>query len=337
MNNQQLLLNEFLDQWQKGEGIRAHTSGSTGKPKDIILSQQQVERSAMRSIRFFGITSASRLHSAMSFEFIGGKMMIARSLMARCVLTFSKPAVELLPPEHGRKISLMSLVPAQMHYVLQHLEDFGDVEKFLIGGSAIDDKLWDRIIESGVEAWESYGMTETATHIAMRRIKGSSSSRPHFVPLLGVEISTNPFGCLKIKDGEVEITTTDLAKIYPNNSFEIIGRRDDIIITGGLKVMPQDIEKKMAPYLSPLCGQFYVSSLPDPVWTSRLVLVATPFPASSKLSDEQLKLNISENLKKIPEDILPKRLKPKEVRILQELPTTKSGKLNRRYKLEEEE
>lgn len=337
MKKQKELLEEFLNEWHEGNGITAHTSGSTGTPKNITLSQSHVERSALRSNKFFGITSGSRLHAAMSFEFIGGKMMIARSLMARCQLTYSEPAVHLLPPEPGRAVTLLSLVPAQLHYVLENLAKFSEVEQYLVGGSAIDNRLWDKIVSSGLKVWESYGMTETATHIAMRRVAGHSSARPRFVPFPNVKLSTDAFGCLIIQDADVKVATTDLAKIYPDGSFEILGRKDDMIISGGLKVMPQEIERKIQPYISDLVREFYISSVPDEVWTSKIILVAVaPDEYNEGENSECLKDALKERLKRIPEDVMVRRLLPKDVLLVSSLPTTRSGKLNRRFKFSEE-
>ena len=331
MTKQQNLLHDFLEEWKEGDGITAHTSGSTGKPKKIVLPMAQVLRSAVRSNKFFGITRKSRLHAAMSFEFIGGKMMIARSLKAGCTLTFSEPSVQLPPPEGDMPVSLLSLVPAQMHHVVNNLEQFQNVEKYLIGGSAINDRLWDRIVSSGVDAWESYGMTETATHIAMRRISGPSSSRPRFVPLPGISIATGLDGCMHITDGDVKVETTDLVKIHEDGSFEILGRKDDVIISGGLKILPQEIETKIQPYITHLTHSYYISSVPDEIWTSKLVLLAVPDSRGAESAEFESELRKA--IDSIPEEVLPKRMRPKSVRIIDALPLTAMGKLNRKAKI----
>lgn len=335
MELQNKFLNQFLEEWHAENGISVHTSGSTGTPKDIILPHSQIVNSALRSNRFFGINKNSRIHSAISFEYIGGKMMIARSLLSGCRLTYGKPAVKISLEDCEYPVTLLSLVPAQMHFVLENLSNFSHVEQFLIGGSAINDKLWDHIVESGVTAWESYGMTETATHIGMRRVAGDSKSRPHFVPLSGVSISESSDGCLLIKDRDVFVATTDLVRIYQDNTFEILGRKDDIINTGGLKILPQDIENVLEPALRNLVSSFYISSVPDEIWTSRLILVAVASVHNLRpKNNEELKANIWEAIDAIPDSVLPRRLHPKEIKLVEALPVTRSGKLNRRFKFE---
>ena len=327
---QKELLNEFLTQWQAAKGITVRTSGSTGTPKEIVLPHSQLLRSASRSNKFFGITKSGRLHSAMSFQFIGGKMMIARSLVSGCQLTYSEPSLELEPIGGERDVNLMCLVPAQLPFILENLDKFQNIKGYLIGGSAIDDRLWDRIVTSGLNAWESYGMTETATHVAMRRICGSSKRRPLFVPLPGVKISLGEDKSIHIQDGDISVTTTDLASMNQDGTFEIIGRKDDIINSGGIKILPQEVEQQLLEYIGPFCQSFYISSVPHIVWTSKLILVAVP--SSPQLYD--IKTQLMDIIQNIPEKSLPRRFRPKDVIIVDQLPRTQSGKLNRRYKFE---
>lgn len=330
MKPQKELLDEFLREWESGGSISARTSGSTGEPKLIQLSRKHVERSATRSIEYFGLTSESRLHAAMSFKFIGGKMMIARSLLSGCELTYSEPSANIEAPGGKKPVSLLSLVPAQMHFVLENISRFSNVEKFLVGGSAIDSRLWDRIVASGFDVWESYGMTETATHVAMRKIEGPADGRPRFRPFPGVRIWTDAEGCLQIKDADIMVSTTDLGTVDEDGTIEIIGRRDDRIITGGLKVLPQEIENIIKDKVYPFCRSFYISSVADEIWTSRLILVIVP--DQDQVEEKSLQALIAAELAKIPESVLPRRFRPKEIRIVDELPVTASGKLNRRFR-----
>lgn len=328
MKDQTSLLNSFLEEWHNGDGIKARTSGSTGEPKTIMLSPSQVRRSAKRTCAFFGINRKSRVHSAVSFEFIGGKMMIARSLVSGCMLSYSEPSLNLLPPDTNSEVSLMAVVPAQLPHILDHLNEFSHIRKYLVGGSSINDKLWDRINASGIDAWESYGMTETASHIALRRIIGPSDNRPRFVRLPGINISSDKDGCLIIYDNEITVHTNDIIRIFIDGSFEILGRRDDVIITGGIKVLPQYVEEILRPRLMELCADFYISSLPDETWTSRLVLKVVPLPQED-ISEPSLASAIRHAIDTIPLDTLPKKLRPKDILFIPALPLTPSGKLLR--------
>lgn len=329
---QKKLLSSFLEEWYSSNSLHFHTSGSTGTPKDIVLSRNQLEHSAKRTNRFFGINRRSRLHSAISFEYIGGKMMIVRSLVSGCELTYSEPSLHVSPHDGKGRINLMSVVPAQMNYIIDNIGCFSEVDNFLLGGSAIDDRLWDRISQLNINAWESYGMTETASHIAIRRITGSANQRPRFVPLKGVRLTLDEENCIQVEDNEISVKTNDIATLYPDGSFMIIGRRDDIIVSGGIKILPQDIEKIIASALAPLGIQYFISSLPDEIWTQRLVLVCVR-DETDKRSQEYLRNEIRHSIDLVPTDILPKKKRPKEILFLPSLPLTKSGKLMRRFDL----
>ena len=226
----------------------------------------------------------------------------------------------------------MSVVPAQMPYIISHKESFSNVVAFLLGGSSIDDRLWNRIAESGLNAWESYGMTETASHIALRCIKGNSASRPRFVPMNGIGISVSEDECLKITDEDIVVKTNDLVKIFKDGSFLIKGRKDDMIITGGLKVLPSEIESVLAPYLKNTAKDFFITSEPHEVWTSSIVLVLVPLNnglVENSQQGNELKENIQKIIDSISEKELPSRFRPKRIRLLPELPLTRSGKLIR--------
>lgn len=327
MTEQEKLLSLFLSDWEKGADIEAQTSGSTGEPKKIFLPRKQVERSARRTNNFFHISSSSHVHSAVSFRFIGGKMMIARSLVAGCRLSFSEPALNPEPPSSHESIDLMAVVPAQMVHILENRQSFSHVSNFIIGGSAINNSLWTRLAASGLNCWETYGMTETASHIALRKIEGKADQRPGFIPMEDISLNVNEDDCLCIWDGDVYVATNDIARILPDGSFHILGRRDDVIITGGIKVMPQEVEAVLRPFLAPIVADFFISETPDEVWTSRLVLKAVvPDSANS----EEVRNGIKTALDSVPSDLLPKRLRPKDVVLISKLPLTASGKLNRR-------
>lgn len=330
MDSQKELLYSFLEEYQKGNGINVRTSGSTGEPKTIVLPKAVLERSARRTNAFFCINRKSRLHSAISFNYIGGKMMIVRAILSGCRLTFSEPSMCPGVTDDGIGVNLMSVVAAQMPYILDNISLFENVENFLIGGSAIDDRLWNRISSSGINAWESYGMTETASHIALRRVVGPAERRPRFVALPGVKLRRDEEDCLIIQDGDNIVYTNDIAYLNSDGSFEIKGRRDDIINTGGIKVLPQSVERVLKAHISHLCRDYFITSLPDEVWTSKIVLVAVR-PDSTVSTDSVLIASLRHAIDSIPLETLPKKLRPKEILITDELPLTPSGKLNRRF------
>lgn len=255
--------------------------------------------------------------------------MIVRSILAGCRLSFSSPSLSPSLQEDGGVIDLISVVPAQMMHILDHLEDYGNVKNFLIGGSSIDSRLWDRIVEAGINAWESYGMTETASHIALRRVTGNSKKRPRFVPLNGVKVKSDFEDRLHINMDNEFFPTNDLTTVFPDGSFIINGRIDNMIISGGLKINPVLLERTLQPYLEGLIDTFFISSSPDERWTSKIILVAKP-AIEPTVSTENLQKKIKDVLDGIPSEILSPKFRPKEVRIMDELTYTGSGKLLRK-------
>ncbi|MDE6793773.1 MAG: AMP-binding protein [Muribaculaceae bacterium] len=269
MSENTMTFEEFLAEW-RGESpvITVRTSGSTGTPKCIELDKEFVRGSGRRTNSFFHITSESRLHSCVGVQFIGGKMMAVRSELAGCRLTWETPSnTPLSGIAPNEVIDLLAVVPSQMLHILAHLEEMPTINAIIIGGSAIHPQLRERIIASGLNAYETYGMTETASHIALRKIERGEE---WFKPLKGIKVSLDDRGCLVIcfERGE-RIVTNDLAIINKDSGFKILGRYDNVIVTGGKKVNPEDVERRIASLIK---GDFIITSRPDEKWGERIVL-----------------------------------------------------------------
>lgn len=325
-SNQKIFLEETVNQWNSGEDLKVFTSGSTGNPKQIYLPRKQVIRSAERTNSFFGITETSHLHSSISFEFIGGKMMIIRSLVANCRLTFETPSLH--PGTCSEyPVDLMSVVPAQLPYILDKEEDYSNVRNFLIGGSSISYPLLKRISTSRLTFWESYGMTETSSHIALRRLNGCNQEKmPAFMPLNGVDVSINEDGAIVINDGFTTVVTNDLGELDPEGGFHVIGRKDDIIVTGSKKVNPLMLEQKLSAFIPGDDFKFFITSRNHEIWTNEIVIAVVP---QKRMELSEIKRKLSDIIQYIPEDTIPKWMKPKDILILNKLPQTESGKLKR--------
>lgn len=306
---------EFISEWKStGESISVKTSGSTGAPKIISLSKQFVSESARRTIEFFKLDSASHLHSCVGADYIGGKMMAVRSLISGCRFTWetpsNRPLSSLKPTDH---ISLLAVVPSQMLHLVQRLDELPKIDNIIIGGSPIDNRLRSKIINTGLNAFETYGMTETASHIAIRRI-----DEEWFHTMKGINVNLDSRGCLVIvMPDNTEIVTNDIAKLKNNKEFKIKGRADHIIITGGKKINPIDVENKISTLVN---GPFFISSLPDEKWGEKIVLC---------LEGDSGKENTDDILLKMKEVLLPFEM-PKEIKFYKELPKTANGKIKRR-------
>lgn len=316
---------EFERIWHdKNDYVGCHTSGSTGIPKEIRLPKEFMRESARRTNIFFSITAESRLHTCLDFKYIASKMMTVRADEAGCLLTSEEPSsCPLRAVEKGDRIDLLSVVPAQMDWILDSQEKWTGIRHILIGGSAIPLMMRRRIALSGYDAWESYGMTETASHIALRKVE--DDDRP-FVALEGISVEVNGNGCLAVTlpDGK-RMETNDLAEMVGNNSFRILGRADNCVISGGIKIIPEELEDKLGPFIA---YEYCLSSMEDRKWGERLVLVVEAPDGS--MEEEFLKSAVGVRLRQYRK-ILDLGVKsPKEVVVVNELPRTSNGKLDRR-------
>lgn len=309
---------EFLEEWRdERDFITVQTSGSTGKPKVIRLPKEFVRESAKRTNSFFSITEGSRLHSCVGADFIGGKMMAVRADLANGVFSYetasNKPLKDFTPEN---SFDLVAVVPSQTLFILDKLSEMPKIKSLLIGGSSIHSELRKRIAKSSLNAYESYGMTETASHIALRKIEETLSP----FHLLGeIQISVDKENCLKIKfpDG-TDIQTNDIAEIISENEFFILGRRDNIIISGGKKISPELIEEKISSLITePYC----ITGFPDEKWGERVILLIE----KSAYSNGSIRLPDKENLKKF---LNPWEM-PKEIFVVDSLPKTDNGKIKR--------
>lgn len=320
---------EFADEWRnENKFCRVHTSGSTGSPKEILLPKYLMKESALRTIDYFNLLPGSHIHSCISPEYIGGKMMMVRALVGNLELTWENPSNRPIVVQRfsDRPTALIAVVPSQMVSLLDNgiPGAFSDTV-WLIGGSAIDRTLRRRIEQSGINAWETYGMTETASHIALRKVREQALP---FNPLKGIGISTDSDQRLIIHLGNdhTDIVTNDIVEILDDGSFYVKGRLDNVIVTGGKKVNPEEIERKLKEIIPEIDGSdLMVIGIPDEKWTSRLVLLI-----ESQISDSHLLNFIERKMIKCSRKILKEHEIPKEIRFVSSLPRTPNGKLCRK-------
>lgn len=316
---------EFEKIWHdSSDYVTCHTSGSTGAPKEIQLKKDFMRKSAERTNEFFGINGESRLHTCLDFKYIASMMMTVRADVAGCRLTSEEPSSRPLA-EVGEddEIELLSVVPAQMEWILDCGKKWQGLRHILIGGSAIPSMMRRRIALSGYDAWETYGMTETASHIALRKVREEDVM---FSTLSGISVEVDDNGCLVVKmpDG-IRLVTNDIAEVKSPTEFKILGRADNCVISGGIKIMPEELERRLGPFIA---FDYCISSVPDKKWGEKLVLVVEmpDFDMESELIRDAVDVRLRQYRK-----ILDLGVKsPKDVVCLSELPRTANGKIDRR-------
>lgn len=271
-----MTLDEFREQWQSPSlFIPAHTSGSTGQPKPVRLLKADMEASARATNTFFGLDAGSLLVCPLALDYIAGKMMAVRAWLLGAEPLMVAPSNR---PDLPPLCSLLAVVPSQVPAVAQAIKAGKTVvENLLIGGAALPISTARMLAEElpQVAAYESYGMTETCSHVALRRVGGDGLF--HAMP--GVTFSIDSRGCLVIKAerlSEAVIVTNDMVRLADSGSFEWLGRIDNVINSGGIKLFAEQLEAEIAKALasSPFGNiDFYVTSEPDPKWGDRVVMV----------------------------------------------------------------
>lgn len=273
---------KFIAEWfDEKPYVTAHTSGSTGTPKEIRLLKSDMRASAKATIAFFGLTEASWLHLPLSPDYIAGKMQIVRALEAGCCLTVEPPTNHPLhnnTADCQRHISLLPVVPSQVPGILD--SEFAVlIDNMIVGGAPLSPDDERRILDSGIRSYATYGMTETCSHVALRRIGDET-----FKALPGFTFSTDSRGCLVIASTTLSfgtLTTNDMVELNDDKSFRWLGRHDNVINSGGLKIHPEELEKAIA-HLIPSGHKFYITSRKSALWGEEAVMVTdmTDIPVS---------------------------------------------------------
>lgn len=255
---------QFILEWfDENDFIRVNTSGSTGKPKQIKLLKKYMVESAKATLNFLNLKEGDKALLCLPAEFIAGKMMIVRSLIGGLNLHFIKPSLKPILPT-SEEFGLIALVPSMISDLInaereKELENF---ENVLLGGSAIPYEHEKRLNQLNNKIWHTYGMTETITHIALRKINGKEKSQ-FFKPLQGVSLSLSEEQTLIInypKIGVNKLITNDIAEIKKDGSFKFLGRKDNVIISGGLKIHPEEVEKRIEGVIK---NDFFIYGIPD--------------------------------------------------------------------------
>lgn len=242
---------QFISDWQSpSPTILVHTSGSTGKPKPMLVEKRRMEASARITCSFLGLKPGDSALLCMPLDYIAGKMMCVRSIVGGLRLIRVEPCGH--PLQHLDEVpTFAAMVPMQVYNSLQdnrELNKLKQIKHLIIGGGAISSNIATALRSFPNAVWSTYGMTETLSHIALRRLSGEDASE-WYTPFDGVEVSLNQDGCLVINAPKVcaePLTTNDIAEIDGDGRrFRIRGRRDNVVCSGGIKMQIEEIEAKL--------------------------------------------------------------------------------------------
>lgn len=299
---------EILNEVERGESIEFQTSGSTGKPKKISFTQEQVIRSSERTAKAFQLHEKSSVFCALPAKYVAGKMMLLRSLFQNWQLHWQQPSsIPQVKANYDFGVFTVAQVVAMLEANGQALDN---IQTILLGGGALTAHAEALLQQSKTRAFIGYGMTETLTHVALMEIGVDT----HYKILPDVQIQRDEAGCLRIHDVLLQsdwLQTNDVVE-DKEGGFLVLGRRDFVINTGGVKVFPELLEARLASYIS---SAFFVVGSPDDVLGEHITVVIEG-GENTELRSELLNLNWGVE-------------KPREIVFKEELERTESGKLKR--------
>ena len=258
-----MTLEDFLSEWNNdSDRVLVHTSGSTGKPKPMMVEKKRMLNSARITCDFLGLKPGDSALLCMSLDYIAGKMVVVRSIERHLHLISVSPSGHPLK-DINEEITFAAMVPMQVYNTLQVPEErerLTHIRHLIIGGGAIDASLEKELqaLPGNIAIWSTYGMTETLSHIALRRINGAEASE-WYQPFDSVKISQTEEGCLVINAPLVcaeTLLTNDIVEIEPyiynkveKTRFRIKGRKDNVICSGGIKIQIEEVEEFLKPHL----------------------------------------------------------------------------------------
>ena len=311
-------MSNFLDEWNNdSEYVEVKTSGSTGEPKRMLVEKRRMLNSARITCDFLGLKAGDTALLCMSTDYIAGKMMVVRSIERGLKL------IEVPPSGHPLNnsqlstlhspLSFAAMVPMQVYNTLQVPEErewLMQIRHLIIGGGAIDEAIEAELRTFPHAVWSTYGMTETLSHIALRRISGPEASE-WYTPFRTVKLSTTSEGCLVIDAPEVcvqTLTTNDIVELKPDGRFRILGRKDNVICSGGIKIQMEEVETCLKKYMR---VPYIISKRKDEKFGEIVVLLTEGDTAEAKA---------------VCEKVLPKYHQPKVYLHIDKIPLTETGK-----------
>lgn len=264
-------LKEFLDEWYSpSEYIAAHTSGSTGKPKDIRLLKADMRQSARATNAFFGLGKGSRAALPLSFDYIAGKMMCVRAEEGGYPLDILPVSNDIRLPE-GTNYSIIPVVPSQLNSLIEQKEYASRIDNVLIGGAQPSSEICQKLADLGYSCYISYGMTETCSHVALRR---ATDSEGIYTAMPDISFRTDENDRLIIDAPNFsfgQLQTNDIVELLSPTQFRWRGRFDNAINSGGVKLLPEELENLYASFLPGL--NFYIVGRHDEKWGECVCLV----------------------------------------------------------------
>ena len=309
-----LFLNEWFD---ASPVITVHTSGSTGVPKELVVRKDRMMQSARLTCEFLNLQAGDTALLCMNLRYIGAMMMVVRSLVAGLNLVV-RPASGHPLSDVEVPLKFAAMVPLQVYNTLRVPAERKRLEHtdiLIIGGGAVDDSLEAELKTIPIAAYSTYGMTETLSHIALRRLNGEAASKCYY-PFPSVELSLSAENTLIVKAPLIcddVLQTNDIACLCSDGGFTIAGRKDNVINSGGIKIQAEEMENRLQPFIP---VPFAVTAVPDPCLGQALTLLIAGKPDIKELENKL-------------QAVLETYYRPKHIFITELIPQTENGKIDR--------
>lgn len=317
-------LESFLNEWyDDSPTLTVHTSGSTGTPKVLTVRKIQMMNSARITCDFLKLKRGDRAFLCMPLKYIAGKMMVVRALVAGLDLTVCEPTGHPLAEDKG-SLRFAAMIPLQVYNSLQipdECERLQGIADLIIGGGAIDKALSDSLRPLPNRIYSTYGMTETLSHIALRRLNGDEATE-YYQPFPSVHLTLSPEQTLIIDAplvSDEKLITNDVVELRSDGSFAVLGRKDNIINSGGIKIQTECVENVLHSIIS---VNFALTSVPHPKFGEALTLL---LEEGDKNTEELQETVLQEKIRQL----LPKYQQPKYILKVKAIPQTETGKISR--------
>lgn len=322
------------------------TSGSTGTPKPIQLTRAQMQASAHLTGQTLGLRAGDPALVCLNIRYVAGIMMLVRGLELGLPMTIIEPASNPLTglDPATASIAFTALVPLQLQTILanpdagsraKQVNTLNQMKAILVGGAATSPALEQALQVIDAPVYATYGMTETVSHIALRRLNGPDASDV-FTALAGVNLGTDARGCLHITSAATNferIQTNDVVELIAGQHgssphFRLLGRADRIINTGGVKVQPEPVELLIQTLLAEDAAasgkpipRLFVAGLPDERLGQRLVVIS---------EREPIHADQWQRLQHAIRELLGPYAVPKECRTIDQFAETPTGKVDQK-------
>ena len=308
----------FLNEWFDASPIiTVHTSGSTGVPKELVVRKDRMMQSARLTCEFLNLQAGDTALLCMNLRYIGAMMMVVRSLVAGLNLVV-RPASGHPLSDVEVPLKFAAMVPLQVYNTIRVPAERKRLEHtdiLIIGGGAVDDSLEAELKTIPIAAYSTYGMTETLSHIALRRLNGEAASKCYY-PFPSVELSLSAENTLIVKAPLIcddVLQTNDIACLCSDGGFTIAGRKDNVINSGGIKIQAEEMENRLQPFIP---VPFAVTAVPDPCLGQALTLLIAGKPDIKELENKL-------------QAVLETYYRPKHIFITELIPQTENGKIDR--------